>query len=371
MKRKISFIFIVMFLAVFAISCGIADTYIGISNDVKNYKTEFVYLNSDEEYVFDIEKQFALSGIDITKYELNCSDEDVASIRKNKIVAKNTGKVSIGVTLYERETQTRYVAKVADVYVVNTKDMIEIRTAEDLANINNNKSGHFILKNDIDLSVYESWTPIGRAPRGNEFTGVLVNPDGYKIKNLTVTPSTSTYSNGNDLLFTSGGLFGEIANAYIDGLILENVYIDVEDKEGLVFSASAGGFANSIFSSVIRNSRVEGTVIAETYAGGIVGTNSWGYIFDCTFEGIVKTVDNFEGYNGLSGAGGIVGHSGTMENIGLIKNCSAVGTIIGRKNAGGIVGINLTYDNIEDCKFEGTVEATYEPYNQLTGKVHR
>lgn len=51
--------------------------------------------------------------------------------------------------------------------------------------INNNLSGHYILKSDIDLSAYPVWIPIA-AGINNYFTGMFVNPDGYVFKNLTI-----------------------------------------------------------------------------------------------------------------------------------------------------------------------------------------
>ena len=48
-----------------------------------------------------------------------------------------------------------------------------IYTAQDLDNIRNNRSGKYILMNDIDLSSWGEWTPIGGTVyRYNHFQGV-------------------------------------------------------------------------------------------------------------------------------------------------------------------------------------------------------
>lgn len=372
MRKKVFFIFIFLFIFLFTSSCdNYNDNYNGISNVVNNYEIENVFLNAKEEYIFNIENQFASSGIDITKYELSSSDEEIVSIQKNIIVGIKTGNVSISGILYERATQTRYIVKVADVYVINTEDMIEVRTAEDIVNMNNNKTGHYILKSDIDLADYGLWQPIGNSPRGNQFSGVFVNPDGYKIKNLTVSSSKDFLYNGTPG-FCSVGLFGSIANAYIEGIILENVYIDISDFESDYTRASAGGIASSMLSSIIRNCHVEGTIIAQYYCGGIVGANNWGYILDCSFEGTVKTINESEwGRSSDVGTGGIAGFSATDENSGLIENCKVNGSIVGHYYAGGIIGTNFYDNDILNCTFEGTVMGE-KYYNELIGRIkHR
>lgn len=142
-------------------------------------------MNAGEEYSLDIEEQFSRSGIDIYSFYLERSNEDVISVEGNKLKAKNSGKAIIDVVLYERSTSTCYFTTSANVYVINESTMIEIWTAEDLVNINNNLSGHYILKSDIDLSAYPVWIPIA-AGINNYFTGMFVNPDGYVFKNLTI-----------------------------------------------------------------------------------------------------------------------------------------------------------------------------------------
>ena len=62
-----------------------------------------------------------------------------------------------------------------------------IKTAEDLDNIRNDLSGKYILMNDIDLSSYSSWKPIG--DEVNNFTGEF-NGNGHVIENLKISNST-------------------------------------------------------------------------------------------------------------------------------------------------------------------------------------
>lgn len=109
---------------------------------------------------------------------------------------------------------------------------IEIATAEQLAAINDNLSGHYVLTADIDFSEYENWQPIGAfqplsdAPEDAEiphpdfaFTGRF-DGNGHTISNLTITSAP----------MMGAGLFGcasgtEQGEGYIGNFTLENVNV--------------------------------------------------------------------------------------------------------------------------------------------------
>lgn len=113
----------------------------------------------------------------------------------------------------------------------STAEAVEISTAEELAAINDNLSGSYVLTADIDLAGIE-WMPIGAfkplsdAPEDAEmphpdyaFTGSF-NGNGHKISNLTVANAAPM----------GAGLFGcasgtERGEAYIGNFTLENVNV--------------------------------------------------------------------------------------------------------------------------------------------------
>ncbi|HHU56462.1 MAG TPA: hypothetical protein GXZ48_07230 [Acholeplasmataceae bacterium] len=360
--RKVILIILLLFLSFNILSCD-SNKYRNSSYKVHNYELKTIYIYDNEEFIFDIESQFALSGIDFTKYELISSNEEIAIIKGNKIIGKNTGKVTVNVVLYEKATNTKYHTKVADVYVINTNNMIEIRTAKDLQNINNNKSGHFLLKSNIDLSTIDYWVPIGSGPTGNEFTGIFVNPEGYEISNLNIFSFDKEKGNS-----CHAGLFGLIKDAYIDGIILTNVNIDVSECKHNPLNSTAGGIAYYMLNSIIRNCHVEGTIIAQYFAGGIVGNSDNGYILDCSFKGVVKTINSSDWARDSDvGAGGIVGFFGNDEN--RISNCHVEATVIGHLCAGGIIGTSMFDQELTNCTFQGEIIA--EIKNELIGRIKR
>ena len=113
------------------------------------------------------------------------------------------------------------------------------------------------------------------------------------------------------------------------------------------YSGSETGF--------IRNLTKEGTIDSlnleydlstnneDTSIGGIVGINN-GKIFNSTFLGKVKGINN---------VGGIVGIN---DKDGNIINCNNDSSIIGRSNLGGIAGKNL--GSIDNSKNNGTINDT-------------
>ena len=84
-----------------------------------------------------------------------------------------------------------------------------IYTAEDLYNIRNDLDGKYILMNDIDLSVYENWEPIGSFK--TSFTGEF-DGNGYSVSNLNINKS---YNDSNTAYF---GLFGCVQDCTIKNI---------------------------------------------------------------------------------------------------------------------------------------------------------
>ena len=116
-------------------------------------------------------------------------------------------------------------------------DAVAIDSAEKLAAINENPSGHYILTADIDLAGAE-WTPIGAFVMGGgeegevpdltaAFTGTF-DGQGHTIRNLAINQPEGW----------ALGLFGCAANAEIGNFTLENAAVD-----GSVMAADVVGYA--------------------------------------------------------------------------------------------------------------------------------
>lgn len=333
MKTSVAKIIAMVLSLVFIFSligCDEYSDYTTVTNVIDNYEDVDIldiFLEKGESYEVDFKEQFKDSGMDIKKIVSSSSDNNVFTVKNNKITATGAGKARLWVEIYNEIGKQRHFATAAYVYVFDVDNMIEVKTVQDLANMNLNKTGNYILKSDIDLAEWGDWEPIGNNPYGNEFKGMFVNPDSYIIKNLTISSATNIFHTPSG--FCNGGLFGSINNAYIDGIILENVFINVTDFDGEFFSR-AGGIAAYGISSVIRNCKVNGIINSQIETGGIIGSDSWGRIISSSFKGTVKSEDEHVTVN--RGSGGIAGHGY------IVKDCHAEGTVDAFLIAGGIMG---------------------------------
>lgn len=157
-------------------------------------------------------------------------------------------------------------AEDADSTAGSEDNAIHVSTAEDLSAMADNLSGYYVLDNDIDLSEYGDWVPIG--DEDQPFTGFL-NGNFHTIKGLNV--QADVYS-GYD-----GGLFGCLNGAFVNELVVENATIDVQAHGDEDLFANAGIIAGHASNASVSHCYVSGSVYVygDGYlyarAGGIIG----------------------------------------------------------------------------------------------------
>lgn len=238
-----------------------------------------------------------------------------------------------------------------------------IYTAEDLYNIRNNLSGKYVLMNDIDLSVYENWEPIGT--REAPFTGEL-DGNGCLIRNMKIEKVCSDDQNYI-------GLFGIVQNVPLKSVVIENGYISVSedtsvqtDKNicvGMIAGAITGTARNQI-----RNSSATGSMcinrFSEVSAGGLVGRLSGYYsaVFSSNYTDIEVNTVNAKQTISIAG---IVGTKGwdmasdfdlmRVSNYGNItiknKDCSNESNIY----VAGITNCQFANDTATNCLNKGKI----------------
>ena len=220
---------------------------------------------------------------------------------------------------------------------------IGIATAEELAAISENLSGHYVLTADIDLAGIE-WTPIGAyAPSGESeeeqeipaaetaFTGTF-DGQGHTISNLTVNQPEGW----------AMGLFGCAANARISNFTLENASVDAS-----LMSADVVGYAycSAVSGVTLVNGRVTahaGEMSAEGMYGGIVGAGMGSTIENCAAQADIAIPD------GTANAG-IVGGGLEMTSV---TGCTATGTVTAGNDCyglGGVSGCGFAAEQFSDC----------------------
>ncbi len=260
-----------------------------------------------------------------------------------------------------------------------------IYTAEDLNNIRNNLSGKYILMDNIDLSSYENWTPIGTEE--TPFSGTF-NGNNFVVNNIGINNATNHI-----------GLFGYINSSEISNLAIENAKVKIITDENIYVGLISGQATNSVLSNCKSNGTISIEAKGNISVGGIVGTiwsnskssgdcyvsncsndtdisvagksndstktkdlhiggiagNSNAPIFQCSNEGTVN-LSNFDSTSIFADvvAGGICGYT-----KGDIKDCFNTGAItvagIDYAVAAGIVGYWESDKNIENLYNTGTV----------------
>jgi hypothetical protein len=223
----------------------------------------------------------------------------------------------------------------------------------------NNGKNAYLLNNDIDLSAYSPWNPLGgdHTPFAGYFFG-----EGHAIRGLELPDGSA--------LDSYIGLFGKVENTRI-----ENFNVEITDTEITLSSsnsiAKAGIIAGS-GSGVLKDLRISvvpGGEFAvtggndELFAGGLAGTFS-GTIERCGFVGNVAIVSGASESN----IGGLVGEF-TGDQIsesymaGTITNTNTnTGAYI---NTGGLAGLS---EALEDCYHNGDIVVSCEPGStMLTG----
>lgn len=207
---------------------------------------------------------------------------------------------------------------------------------------------HYRQTADIDLSIYENWSPIG-TDFGNSISGSY-DGGGHTISGMNIYTV-------RDESETSIGLFGYM-RCELKNLNMTNSNIHVVDtgstSTGSLIGMQIYGGVSGCSSSA--NITVEnGSDSGYVFTGGIVGfTREGGTVSDCSFTG---TIDS-EGHN--SRCGGIVG---ALYRMSTLQKCFNTGSIYGHGysvNAGGIVGWSVAnsenYTIIKECYNTGDID---------------
>lgn len=256
----------------------------------------------------------------------------------------------------------------------------QIATAKQLVAVRNDLAAHYVLNNDIDLSSYSSWNPIGDAmhsfsgsfdgnghvirnmtievqPR-DSYLGLFGYASGAKLTNVVLEDAAirGTLSTGNHLIALLVGKTSETAfkTTLSDCIVSGSIQLVANDT-----SLAIGGIVGQTEGAVIENcvNRAEITLAEEStatylYCGGIAGS-AWSDISAC---------DNYGKITGVSNAsiwvGGIVGDGGA------VSHCRNYGKVSARSNletytVAGIAGRAAVYDSVNYGSVSG-----YSPVKQ-------
>ena len=224
---------------------------------------------------------------------------------------------------------------------------IKIETADDLNNIRNDMYGTYVLANDIDMTNYGTWTPIGTTA-ATAFHG-KIDGQGHKIQGLKVSQNITSGTLAASVSYTAGFL-GVCDGAQIKNIDFESAAVTIETSSGYRYP----GNIDSDYS---------------VYAGIIAGVaKNETIIYNCHTSGSVLAKTSGEGYSAPI-AGGLLGHAEQT----IISYCYNTGSVQAYKGnqthtynayAGGIVG-HIASEGVIDCSYNtGGVSAQLSSYGE-------
>ena len=246
----------------------------------------------------------------------------------------------------------------------SAEDPWKIATAEQLDRTRDDLTGHYILIDDIDLSGYENWMPIGTfqprsdAPEDAEvphpdyaFTGTF-DGAGHTISNLTISCEAPM----------GAGLFGCASGTESNAASIGHFTLKDVNVSGFYLVGGAVGL--QFMNCPVSDIHLEGDnkLTGMQGIGGIVGTG-FDLISDCSATADVIV-------SGDDGAcAGLIAGGTTMSSI---KNCQVTGgSITAEGNAawgfGALCGAPWGAAEITDCKVSGTMITVNGENNRLVG----
>ena len=184
----------------------------------------------------------------------------------------------------------------------NYQDYKTISTAEELNDIRNDLSGKYVLLNDIDLSAYENWTPIGT--ESDPFTGIFCG-NGNTISGLHITSC-----NGN-----AAGLFGyndgTIRNLNVSGEI--NVTFENTDNN-VAYVGGIAGYNSGTIEGCQNNVKVNGELVSNAEESVANAEKTWFDEHSAEIEA-AKETSNVQTGTTIAVGNDPVKLTGTMNNV--------------------------------------------------------
>ncbi|MFJ8265367.1 Ig-like domain-containing protein [Peribacillus asahii] len=222
----------------------------------------------------------------------------------------------------------------------------KIASAEQLKAVKSHLNSYFELVNDIDLSGFSSWDPIGTLDE--PFTG------SFNGKRHSITGLTINLVSDKEL---AAGLFGYVTYASIQdvGVVNGNIQINRGSaKESIYTGGIAGHLKDSRVKGVFTDHQISASARYYSYTGGIAG-----YLSNS------EILNSYNLGNVYSNSGDYSSYVGGVTGLALDSSIAEVynsGNINGSANfygasSGGIVGA-LTRSRLNDSYNLGNVHAS-------------
>ncbi|MBQ8057300.1 MAG: Ig-like domain-containing protein [Ruminococcus sp.] len=262
------------------------------------------------------------------------------------------------------------------VYKVDQIDKTYSNNKDYITPLSKDENGNFIISSYNDLLTMAKWVNSGNEEYANgsyvlanniTCEGEWITPIGLEESPFTGTFDGQNYAiSGLNATKTSGslmGLFGNIKDATVKNLHLENVDFDiVTDSYSPAFDgpdANVGALCGqSTSNSTITNCTVSGSIKAQ---GALYVAGLCGYV---TSTKINKCITNCTVSSDSKYIGGLIASANRDVTINNCANTNSV-TANGAHWCGGLVGLS-SYSDIKNCYNTGTVSGTMTPIGTKT-----
>lgn len=235
----------------------------------------------------------------------------------------------------------------------------QIANAQQLDAVRYNLKSNFVLVNDIDLSEYENWVPIGGmldVEAGDGFQGMF-DGKGHTIKNLKMDYEIEGDEEGAYHNWHFGLFSNTQSSPGIKNVNLEDVNISIQGADSSSKHINIGAITTE--ASVVTNCNTSGIIRVSGMAsnlsmGGIVVRAN--RIINCKNSTHLIAATN-ETYMNIGGIACIVVQDTLISNCDNFGNISGFSTSDDDVNCGGIVAYN-NGTNITNCNNSGSIEAS-------------
>ena len=226
-------------------------------------------------------------------------------------------------------------------YVYDPETITYINTIDDFMDINT-YGGYYYLNADLDFEGIDFKTIFHYHSDRKYNRFLLINPDNHVIKNITINEGE--------------GIFLDLYSGLVDGLIIDNLNINVSDDNDSRESRVGGLFSYIADSAILKNCHIIGNINPTNinYVGGLVGTTYMDEISDINYPNYHLINCSFHGN---------INHTFSDSETDLSRTNIATGGLIG------IVDITYTDVYISDSRYKMKGELINYPKSSVSAQI--
>ena len=310
--RKIMSIFFIAFTLVLLVGCKdnsskVSATISELTYEIKTMSFILIIQDDQNEITGNISIELKVKATGAVISTRTTTKENMISNSQTFDYVNLTASTEYTLTV-RAVTGRKSVTLTSTTFTTKDEDNV-ITTVEQFMAIASNRTGNYVLANDLDFSEVDFSPMFITATNG--FAGTFEG-NGFELQNITFK-SIEAYT----------GIFGNISTGKISNLVLRNVSIGTEEAPLAINRAARVGLLSGYVSantSEITNIEVYDSRIYVSssstinfYVGGLIGESLLGAIENITMDGVDVVVTSTS--TGTIKVGGVVGFMSDTSNF--------------------------------------------------------